>query len=220
MVRKSVLDKLQFHVNITNMKLEQPTRQYNMTARAEAAEQTERNILAAAVALWRDHHIDDITLQMIAGRAGVTVQTVIRRFGSKDGVIVACIERDASGIEAQREIAAPGDVAQALDDLLAHYERDGDAVLRTLSVEDRFPIARTITEEGRRVHRAACARIFAPYLTIGDEAYQTRLDAFVAATDIYVWKLLRRDLGRTAAETRQAILALINGLIDLPHSQP
>lgn len=203
-----------------NMKLEQPTRQYNMTARAEAAEQTERNILAAAVALWRDHHIDDITLQMIAEQAGVTVQTVIRRFGSKDGVIIACIERDASGIEAERDLAAPGDVDGALDDLLAHYERDGDAVLRTLSVENRFPIARAITEEGRRVHRAACARVFAPHLppTL-DPIYHARLDAFVAATDIYVWKLLRRDLGRSAEETRQVILTLIKGVINLPPTQ-
>jgi AcrR family transcriptional regulator len=202
------------------MKLE-TTRQYTMTARAEAAEQTERNILAAAVALWREHGIDDITLQMIAKQAGVTVQTVIRRFGSKDGVIIACIERDASGIEAERELAAPGDVEKALDDLLVHYERDGDAVLRTLSVEDRFPIARTIVEEGRRVHRAACARVFGPYLPAPhNNSYQTRLDAYVAATDLYVWKLLRRDLGRSSQETRQTIQSLINGLITLPHSQP
>lgn len=202
------------------MKLDQPTRPYNMTARAEAAEQTERNILAAAVALWRDRALDDITLPMIAERAGVTVQTVIRRFGSKDGVIVACIERDAAGIEAQREMAAPGDVERALDDLLAHYERDGDAVLRTLSVEDRFPIAKAIATEGRRVHRAACARVFAPHLPpTAADTYDASLDAFVAATDLYVWKLLRRDLGRSASETRQVFISLINGLINLPNSQ-
>lgn len=202
------------------MKLDQPTRQYNMTARAESAEQTERNILAAAVELWRDHHIDDITLQMIAQRAGVTVQTVIRRFGSREGVIEAVIERDASGIEAQREMAAPGDVDQALDDLLAHYERDGDAVLRTLSVEDRFPIAKTITDEGRRVHRAACARVFAAYLpNHNDDGYAACLDAYVAATDIFTWKLLRRDIGRSATETRRVMGRLIDGLVAQSHTQ-
>ncbi len=190
-----------------------------MTTRAESAEQTERNILAAAVALWREQEIDDITLQMIAERSGVTVQTVIRRFGSKDGVITACIERDASGIEAQRMTAAPGDMDQALDDLLAHYERDGDVVLRTLSVENRFPIARVITDEGRRVHRAACARIFADYLPESDNpGYAARLDACVAATDIFIWKLLRRDLGRSADETRHVMRRLIDGLIVLSQS--
>lgn len=202
------------------MKLTPPSRPYNMTARAEAAEQTERNILAAAVDLWRDHSIDDITLQMIARRAGVTVQTIIRRFGSKDGVIIACIERDTSGIEAQRQLAAPGDVDQALDDLLAHYERDGDAVLRTLSVEDRFPIARAVTDEGRRVHRAACARVFAPHLPEPNHAdYNVCLDAYVAATDIFIWKLLRRDLGRSAGEVRRVMRRLIDGLIAQSHTQ-
>ncbi len=196
------------------MKLEQPTRQYNQTARAEAAEQTERNILAAAVALWREHHLDDITLQTIAERAGVTVQTVIRRFGSKNGVIEAAIERDAGGIIAQREIAGPGEVERALDDLLAHYERDGDAVLRTLSVEDRFPIARKIATTGRHVHRAACARVFGPHLPHPDDpAYTARLDTFVAATDIFIWKLLRRDMDRSADETRRVMGQLIDALI-------
>lgn len=199
------------------MKMEQVTRPYHMTARAEAAEQTERNILAAAVELWRDHPLEQITLQMIAERAGVTVQTVIRRFGSKEGIIAACIERDASGIQAEREVAAPGDVTTALDYLLAHYERDGEAVLRNLAVEDRIPIARVVADEGRRVHREACARLFAPYLPDPNhEAYATRLDAYVAATDIYIWKLLRRDLGRSSGETRQVFLSLIHGLIDLP----
>lgn len=190
-----------------------------MTTRAESAEQTERNILAAAVALWREQGIDDITLQMIAERSGVTVQTVIRRFGSKDRVIAACIERDASGIETQRLAAVPGDVDQALDDLLAHYERDGDVVLRTLSVENRFPIARAIADEGRRVHRAACARIFADSLPEFDSpGYAARLDAYVAATDIFIWKLLRRDLGRSADETHHVMRRLIDGLIVLSHS--
>lgn len=196
------------------MNLDQPTRQYNQKARAEAAEQTERNILAAVVDLWRKRHIDDITLQMIAERASVTVQTVIRRFGSKDGVIEAAIERDASGIVAQREIAGPGEVDRALDDLLAHYERDGDAVLRTLSVEDRFPIARKITTAGRHVHRAACARVFGPHLPHPDDPiYTARLDAYVAATDIFVWKLLRRDLARSADETGRVMRNLIDALI-------
>ncbi|MBP9708239.1 MAG: TetR/AcrR family transcriptional regulator [Oligoflexales bacterium] len=196
------------------MKLKTANRHYQMTSRAEAAEQTERNILAAAVELWRDQNIDDITLQMIAKRARVTVQTIIRRFGSKEGVIESVIKRDSTGIAAQRELAAPGDVDQALDDLLAHYERDGDAVLRTLSIEDRFPIAKTITEEGRRIHRAACARVFSPYLPKKKRAnYAEYLDAFVVATDIFSWKLLRRDLGRSSMDTRRVMRRLIDGLI-------
>ena len=188
-------------------------RPYRQTARAHAAARTRQNVLAAAVALWRAKDWDQVTLAELAGEAGVTAQTVLRLFGSKDGVVDACIEQKVSGIEALRERAPIGDPAGALDVLLTHYEADGDATLRTLALEDRSPAARRIAEHGRVQHRAWCARVFAPFLPAArTKAHATRLDAFVAATDLYLWKLFRRDLGRTPAETRQVFEALLEGL--------
>ncbi|HEU4455664.1 MAG TPA: TetR/AcrR family transcriptional regulator [Longimicrobium sp.] len=188
-----------------------------MTTRAEAAARTARDILAAAAALWRERPLDEITLAAIAGRAGVSVRTVIRRFGSREGVIAACIEADAAGIVAERDQVAPGDVDGALDVLLAHYERDGDAVLRTLALEETVAEAKAIAEAGRAGHRAWCARVFAPHLpSPADAAHAVRLDAFVAATDLFAWKLLRRDLHRSADETRRVIRTLVEGLLSLP----
>lgn len=199
-----------------NMNYEPSTRSYRMKARAEAAAQTAADILGATVALWRERPLDEITLQEIADGAGVTVQTVIRRFGSKEGVFDACIEGDAAGVQVERDRAPAGDVEAALDILMSHYERDGDAVLRTLALEDKLDAARVIAERGRREHRQWCARIFAPYLPpAGAGNHDTRLDAFVAATDLYVWKLLRRDLLRSVDESKQAIRSLIDGLISL-----
>ncbi|WP_412068896.1 TetR/AcrR family transcriptional regulator [Rubrivirga sp. IMCC43871] len=189
-------------------------RPYRQTARAEAAAQTGRDILAAAAALWRERSLDAITLADIAERAGVSVQTVIRRFGSKDGVIDAGIEARASGVEAERDAAPVDDVAGALDVLLAHYEADGDAVVRTLALEDRLPAAKRIADNGRAHHRAWCARVFGHVLPAPDAADHTaRLDAVVAATDLYVWKLLRRDLGRSVEATRAAFDALLGPLV-------
>ena len=200
------------------MKNPSAPRRYEMKVRADAAARTARNILAAAVALWRERSLDEITLQAIAERAGVSVQTVIRRFGSKEGVIAACVERDAAGIRAERDEAAAGDVARALDVLLRHYERDGDAVVRTLALEGRMEAAAVVAASGRAAHRAWCARVFAPYLPPPDAAaYPARLDAFVAATDLYLWKLLRRDLGRSVGETERALRALLDGLAALPN---
>jgi AcrR family transcriptional regulator len=195
------------------MKTGAGTRSYRMQARAEAAAQTGREILIAASALWREKSLDEVTLHEIADRAGVSVQTVIRRFGAKEGVFAAAIEADASGIEAERDAAPVADVDGALDVLLGHYERDGDAVLRTLALEGRLTAADAIVGRGRQAHRRWCARVFAPHLPAPSAVgYATRLDAFVAATDIYLWKLFRRDLGRSAARTRQVIRLLLQGL--------
>ena len=199
-----------------DMKSPSPARGYRMAARAEAAARTARGILAAAAELWRERPIDEITLEAIAERAGVAARTVIRRFGSRAGVIAACIEADAAGIVSERGQAAAGDVEGALAVLLAHYERDGDAVLRTLALEEKVPEARAIAQAGRAGHRAWCARVFAPYLPPSDDdARELRLDAFVAATDLYAWKLLRRDLGRSADETGRVMRALVDGLVSL-----
>lgn len=196
--------------------MNQPRRAYRMQARAEASAQTARAILAAAAALWRERALDDITLQAIADRAGVTVQTVLRRFGSKDGVIAASIEQDAAGIGAERDQTPVGDVDAAVDGLLRHYERDGDAVLRTLALETRIASAKAIADAGRRTHRAWCARVFAPYLPPAPDDARARLDAFVAATDLSLWKLLRRDLGRSAGDTADVVRTLVGALASLP----
>jgi AcrR family transcriptional regulator len=185
-----------------------------MGARAVAARKTERSILTAMAEIWRERSLDAITLEEVAERAGVSVRTVIRRFGSRDGLIAATMEREGSRIIDERGRARAGDVEGALVILLRHYERDGVAVLRTLSLEDRHEAAGAIVARGRSEHRAWCARVFSPYLpAAGSDAYRVGLDAFVAATDLYLWKLFRLDLGRSPDETRQVFHTLLEGLL-------
>lgn len=197
------------------MKSATTVRSYHMSARAESTAETGRKIIAAVTELWRERSLDDITLHEVASRAGVTVQTVIRRFGSKEGLVDAAIASGETGVRDDQDKVPAGDIEQVLDYILAHYERDGAAVLRTLALEDKLPAAKRLAEHGRQVHRDWCARTFAPYLPAVDDAtYPVRLDAFVAATDLYLWKLIRRDLGRTADQTRQVISTLLHALTD------
>ena len=98
--------------------------------------------------------------------------------------------------------------------LVAQYEAFGDAVLRNLDLEERLPDVRVLLDYGRQMHREWVARTFAPFLPPpGEASYNRRLALFIAATDVYVWKLLRRDYGLDASETERAMRELLDGLI-------
>ena len=101
---------------------------------------------------------------MVAARAGVTVQTVIRHFGSKEQLFIAVAREVAADEEARRAESPIGDVVSAMQAVVGHYERIGDIVLRLLGQENRFPAIREMTDEGRRIHYEWVERAFAPFL--------------------------------------------------------
>ena len=57
---------------------------YSMELRAAAAEATRERILSAAADVFLEGWYDDVTIAAIAKRAGVSGQTVINHFGSKE----------------------------------------------------------------------------------------------------------------------------------------
>ncbi len=64
-------------------------RAYSMTNRSMAVATTQESILRAAVELATEKLTVEIVLADIAGRAGVTVQTILRHFATS-GVGIAC----------------------------------------------------------------------------------------------------------------------------------
>src|SRR5688572_26520085 len=116
-----------------------PARPYRMTARAEAMEATAGRILDAAAEVFWERPTDNLSLEEVARRAGVAKQTVLRRFGSKAGLLAAAAEREVARVRAERGDVVPGDVEHAVSLLVGHYERIGDAVLRLLAEEARSP---------------------------------------------------------------------------------
>jgi AcrR family transcriptional regulator len=190
-----------------------PPRPYRQTARAEAAAATGRRVVDAFLALARDGWLDDITLDAVARDADVTVQTVVRRFGGKDGLVAAAAEQLDQEIAARRDVP-PGAVEQALAALVADYEMSGDLVIRLLAQEPRHPALRAPLDRGRAGHRAWLAEVFAPRLAdLAPQARRRRLDALVVATDVYAWKLLRRDMGREPTEVAALMRSLLAGAL-------
>jgi AcrR family transcriptional regulator len=185
-----------------------------MVARAEAAAATAERILDAATEVFWELPTDQISLDEVGRRAGVTVQTVIRRFGGREGLLAAGVQREAEKIQAQRMEAPVGDGAQAVHVLIDHYEALGDRVLKMLAEEDRIPGLRTISDGGRAVHREWCERVFGPALSKMRHADRVRrLAQLVAVCDVYTWKLLRRQAGLSRRQTELAVVELVNSLL-------
>lgn len=186
-------------------------RTYTMTSRARAVEETRRRILAASAELHGERLVADIGLDDIADRAGVSVQTLLRHFGSRSGLVEASIRHARAEVEAERR-SPVGDVGAAVRTIVDHYERRGDAVLVMLAQERHEELMRQVTEDGRRLHRAWVAEVFAPYLPGSGDA-EALIDLLVVATDVYTWKLLRRDRGLSRDLTENRIHRLVTTLL-------
>lgn len=189
------------------------TRPYTMRARAAAVEETRRRIVQAVFALSDELMLSDISLEAVARRAGVSVQTVLRQFGSRAGLFEACAEQAAEQVAEERR-ASPGDVTTGLRLLVDHYERRGDATLLRLAEEPRDPVVASVVARGRQLHRTWVTETFGPFLSaLPGAAREEQTDLLVVVTDVYAWKLLRRDLRLSRAATEERLRALVEAVL-------
>jgi AcrR family transcriptional regulator len=188
-------------------------RKYTMVARAQAVEATRRRILDALIDLAGERPFAEITLDTIAERAGVSVQTVLRQFGSRDGLLAEAMNVAMADAEDERR-TPPGDVAAAMRIVVDHYERRGRTALLMLAQEGHDDVARKATDRGKAMHRAWVRDAFAPLSE--DERL---LDLLVVATDVYSWKLLRIDRGHSRAVTERRLHDLVDAVL-AAHGHP
>lgn len=184
-----------------------------MSDRAEQVARNDRKIIDAMSELWLELPMSELTLEKVSQRSGVTVRTILRKFGSKEGLLKACIEQDGDQFTQKRMQVIPGDLPGIVDALLEEYEHMGDALIRTLTVEYEYPVTQTLLTKARRFHREWCATVFEPSLP--DKAsgiYEMILTSFIAATEFYLWKLLRRDLGNSHEKCRNIFLFSLESL--------
>ena len=180
-------------------------KRYSMELRAAAAEATRERILEAAGEAFLESWYDDVTLAAVAKRAGVSGQTVINHFGGKEGLFTAVQARFHEEIVNRRYAPAPGDVGGIVVALVEDYEATGDAVIRLLALEEKVPALQPVIAVGREGHREWVETMFgAPEL----------VPELVVATDVYSWKLLRRDQGLSREETAAAIRRIIEALLE------
>lgn len=184
-----------------------------MTTRAAAAELTRERILEAAGNAFLHGWYDDVTLREIAADAGVALQTVVNHFGNKEALFGVAAERISETIKSLRWTVAAGDLERAASTLVDDYEQTGDFTLRTLAIEERVPVVRPVLAGGRRNHQEWVEHVFGAALTGLSGADRTRRVAqLVVATDVFTWKLLRRDKGLSRDQTITAIRELVEAL--------
>ena len=189
------------------------TRTYTMSARAGTVAATRERIARQAMALFLEHAYEDVTLAAIAKAAGVSHQTVLNHFESKDGVVLAVAELLAAETRSARYDAEPGDVAGAVRALVGDYERIGDANFRWAASE-RLQNLAELLDEARRSHQEWLVAMFGDRLPADAAARRRSVHALHAATDVYSWKLLRRDLGLSRSETEKTMAGLVAGVLE------
>jgi AcrR family transcriptional regulator len=191
-------------------------RVYRQGLRAELSAQTAEQILDAAQQLVGELWLDELTLDHIATRAGVTVKTVMRRFGSRDGVIQAMIDRfDEQLIRQRLPLPTPGDVPGAIAIMLDYLEEWADFALRLMAQQMRYEFMDRLVKRGLQDHRRWIAAALKPQLQrlSAAEREQVVLE-LVHNTGGPTWKYFRRDLGYSRRSTAKAMEALVNTILN------
>lgn len=185
-----------------------------MGSRAEAVAATRERIARSALRLLMEHAYDDVTLADIAAAAEVSHQTVLNHYESKEGAALAAVELLRGETEALRTSVRPDDLGHAVEVLVEQYERFGDLNVRWAMSAERLGRLAVLLVHARNAHRAWLEQVFAAGLPSASAARRRAVNALHAATDVYTWKLLRRDLRLSRPETTRTMTALVRGVLE------
>jgi AcrR family transcriptional regulator len=190
-----------------------PGRGYTKVARAKAEEQTRIALLNAADEAFLSGPWEQASLEAIAEAAGVTKQTLLRHFGSKDGLLEKTLLRAIAEVEEQRLAAPTDDVAGAVENLLDHYETRGGRAMRSSNLSVEGPLA-DLGRRAREFHYGWVDQVFSGWLTAAKPAERGRLRAaLIAVCDVQSWWILAHDLGLPRSEVRATFVLTINRLL-------
>lgn len=178
-----------------------------MTARAQAAADTGDRILDATLAAFARMPYEAMRLEEIARDAGVTVQTVIRRFTGKSALVCAMVVRESERIAATRSSSPATDLRVVVAELAAHYERYGRLIAKMYAEAPAIEGLSDIAQHARSAHTAWCAHVLA---SLAPERADDplRLAHLVVALDATTWRILRVDQGLSIDDTAAVTRAL------------
>ena len=192
----------------------QQQRPYKQVARAKAQERTREALLDAAMEEFFGDRWQKTSLETLSAKAGVTKQTLLRHFGSKDGLLLQAIVRSGAQIFDQRWSVPAGDIGGAVENLLDHYEDWGERALRIGAWLDGPVILAQFSRMARQVHYDWVGYVFGPWLEELEEPERSRRRAtLIALCDVHAWQLLSHDLGLPRAEVHATLTGAIEAVV-------
>jgi len=185
-----------------------------MRARADAVEATRERIARAALDRFIAQPYEDVTIAAVAKDAGVSHQTLLNHFGSKEGLFTAATAVFGADVEKVRGDAKAHDAESAVSQIVDQYEHSGDGNVRLAMLDQRIPAVQDAMNFARASHQTWLEEVFTDRLPSGKAARRRILAALHAATDVYTWKLLRRDFGHSRRATENVMTDMVNAILD------
>jgi len=183
-----------------------------MATRGRQAEATRQRILDAARDLF-DAKSSGFTLENVAAAADTSVQTVLRAFGGKEELVVAAVGSLRS--DTSRPVEPVASPERAVWRIFEDYEEIGDRVVRILAEEHHVTGFAEVALLGRAYHRAWVEQSFEARLRPVPAEHRERvLVALIVAMDVYVWKVLRRDLRLDRPAAEAVMVRLVRGALE------
>lgn len=113
------------------------TQAANRRSQRERSEESDNRLLAAAAEILATEGYAAATLERVGERAGFSRGLASRKYGSKDGLIEAVIQRVSMHVHQQMDLAVAPE-SSPLGQLLATVDRFADLVVRDTSVRAYF----------------------------------------------------------------------------------
>ncbi len=189
-------------------------RPYKQVARARARARTRDALLDSANDELFEGDWSKVSLESLSAKAGVTKQTLLRHFGSKDGLLIQAVMRGAAQVRDQRWGAPRGDIAGTVDNLLDHYEEWGERSMR-IGAWQRGPVMLALISKGaRKFHYDWVEYAFGPWLDpLYGQARARRRAALIALCDLQSWWILSHDLELPRSEVHVILVDMIERLL-------
>jgi AcrR family transcriptional regulator len=202
-------------VQLTKLRADISKRPYKQVARAQARQRTREALLDAAVEEFTQGRWEKVSLQELASRAKVTKQTLLRHFGSKNGLLMQAMAQSAAEMLEQRWSAPQGDIEGAVENVLEHYEAWGERSLRVGAwLESGPPPLAGVSQMARQVHYNWVEYAFGPQLErLHGQDRVRRRAALIVLCDVHTWWLLSHDLGFERSEVIATLTKAIERLL-------